>query len=64
MFDKSGQILNVGYDDNNIRLFNPKNMKMDKIYKGHDDSVLDIGFDANNRFMVSCGADRTFRIWN
>ncbi len=59
----SGQILTVGFDDGNIRLFNQKSMKMDKVHKGHDDSILDLVYDASNAYLVSCSSDKTFRIW-
>jgi WD40 repeat protein len=62
-YDLSGQVLTVGYDDGNIRLFNQKTMKMDKVHKGHDDSILDLTFDSSNTYLASCRADRTYRIW-
>lgn len=62
-FDKSGVVLAVGFDDSNIRIFNTRNQKMDTIYKGHEEPILDIVYDPNNKAMVSCSADKTFRIW-
>jgi WD40 repeat protein len=61
--DKSGVTVVVGYDDSNIRIFNTKSLKQETIYKGHDDAILDILYDPNNKALVSCGADKTFRIW-
>lgn len=38
-------------------------MRMDTMYKGHEDSVLDIIYDPNNKSLVSCSTDNSFRIW-
>jgi WD40 repeat protein len=59
----SGQILAVGYDDTNIRIFNPKTMKMETIYQGHGGAVLDLVYDVNNLTLVSASEDRSFKIW-
>jgi WD40 repeat protein len=56
-------VLTVGFDDGNIRLFNQKTMKMDKIHKGHEDSILDLVYDASNTYLVSASVDKTYRIW-
>ena len=61
-FDKSGNLLAVGYDDSNIRIFSGIK-KSDAMYKGHEDAVLDLLYDPNNASLLSCGADRTFKIW-
>ena len=61
-FDKSGQVLVVGYEDAVIRVFNPKTGKKETEYRGHEDSVLDIKF-GKNKSLLSSSADKTFRIW-
>ncbi|MCQ2817169.1 MAG: hypothetical protein MJ252_07880 [archaeon] len=61
-FDKSGTVLAVGYDDNNIRIF-PTGKKSDVVFKGHDDAVLDLMYDPNNMSLLSASADRSFKIW-
>jgi WD40 repeat protein len=38
-------------------------MRMDTMYKGHDDAVLDLIYDPNNKSLVSSSADKSFRIW-
>lgn len=53
----------MGYDDTNIRVFNVRNARMDTMYKGHEDAILDIVYDPNNKSLVSCSSDKTFRIW-
>lgn len=62
-FDKSGVVLSAGYDDSQIRIFNTRNLKYDTKYPGHEDAILDLVYDPNNKFLVSCSADKTFRIW-
>ncbi len=62
-FDKSGNMLVVGYDDSNIRVFNAQNVRMETIFKGHEDGVLDLIFDPNNKSLITASSDKTFRIW-
>lgn len=62
-FDKSGQVLVVGYEDAIIRIFNPKNGKKETEYRGHEDSILDVKFNIKNKCLLSSSADKTFRIW-
>lgn len=62
-FDKSGVILAVGFDDSNIRIVNSKTGKVDTVYKGHEEAVLDLMYDPNNMALISCSGDKTFRIW-
>ena len=61
-FDRTGDQLAVGYDDNNIRLFKT-GQKYETMFKGHDDAVLDLMYDPNNVLLISASADRTFKIW-
>jgi WD40 repeat protein len=62
-FDLSGQVLAVGYDDTNIRIFNPKTMKMETVYQGHSGAVLDLQYDINNLTLVSASEDKSFKVW-
>ena len=63
-FDKSGVVLAVGYDNGDLRLMNIKNIQnMDTSCPGNEDAILDVMFDTDNKALVSCGADRTFRIF-
>lgn len=56
-------MLCVGYDDSNIRVFNAQNVRMETIFKGHEDGVLDLMFDPNNKSLITTSADKTFRVW-
>ncbi|MFN0174562.1 MAG: caspase family protein [Saprospiraceae bacterium] len=35
-----------------------------QMFKGHDDTVLKIGFSPDNRWLISASADNTVRIWD
>lgn len=35
-----------------------------KEYSGHDGSVQDLVFDPLGKFIVSCGADCSFKLWS
>ena len=63
-FDKSGMVLAVGYDNGDLRMLNVKNIQnTDIACPGNEDAVLDVIFDTDNKALVSCGADKTFRIF-
>jgi len=38
-------------------------LKVTTMYKGHDGPILDLIYDANNKALVSCSSDKSFRIW-
>ncbi|CAD8213124.1 unnamed protein product [Paramecium octaurelia] len=61
--DKSGSILLVGSDDQQIRLYNETTQKQEHTLKGHEDAVQDVAFDYNSKMIISCGSDATFRIY-
>ena len=61
-FAKTGNVCAVGYDDSNIRIF-ISGKTSETMYKGHDDSVLDLMYDPNNVSLLSCSSDRSFKIW-
>jgi WD40 repeat protein len=63
-FDKSGVVLAVGYDNGDLRVLNVKNIQNTDIScPGNEDAVLDVIFDSENKALVTCGADKTFRIF-
>jgi hypothetical protein len=65
-FDKSGAVLAIGYDSGLIIQMNIKNLKNNKEaeLKGNDDAVLDMVFDSENKSLITCGSDKTFRIFS
>ena len=45
-------------------MFNVKNIQnTDVTCPGNEDAILDVIFDPNNKALVTCGADKTFRIF-
>jgi len=63
IFDKSGSILVVGSEDGSAYAINTDNGDVVQTLRGHEQGVQDLVFDPNGRFLVSAGADATFRIW-
>lgn len=64
--DKSGVFFAVASDEGVIKLFNDqtsKEKKPEAILSGHEDAVQDAIFDYNSKMLISCSADKSFRIW-
>lgn len=62
-FDRSGALLAIGSEDGNIYLHKVDTGDEVTTLKGHDDAVQDLVFDVNGKFLLSGGADNTFRYW-
>ncbi|MBU0765201.1 MAG: hypothetical protein KJ607_10245 [Bacteroidetes bacterium] len=58
-FTRNGGRWGAVYNDNTIMLLNPE-----KIFSGHSDSIITVGFCSTGRLMVSASRDRTVKIWN
>ena len=64
IFDKSSQSIYVASEDSTIKVFNLLTKEKEGELKGHEDAVLDITFDwGKDGYLVSAGADCSFRIW-
>lgn len=64
-FDKSGVVLAVGYDSGALKFMNIKNLKnADSINTENQDAILDLVFDSENKCLITCSADKTFRIFS
>eukprot|EP00744_Colponema_vietnamica_P002135 GILI01003430.1.p1 GENE.GILI01003430.1~~GILI01003430.1.p1 ORF type:complete len:584 (+),score=152.36 GILI01003430.1:45-1796(+) len=63
-FDRSGRVLSIASGDGSVKLHNLLEDRTVAVFVGHDDSVQDVVFDPNGKFVVSCGADCTFRVWS
>ena len=50
--------------DGTIRLWNVKTGKSEKTLSGHKKDVLSVCFSPDNRLIMSCGRDRTIKLWN
>ncbi len=61
-----GKYLAVGgiLNGNNIRIFDFYTGKLLKLLKGHTDSVLDICFSEDGRYLISSGYDKRVIIWD
>ena len=64
IFDKACQSVFVASEDSTIKVFNLLTKEKDGELKGHEDAVLDLTFDGGkDGYLVSAGADCSFRIW-
>jgi len=63
-FDRSGTILAIGSEDGNIYVHKADTGDEITTLKGHDDSVQDLLFDVNGKYLISGGADNSFRYWS
>eukprot|EP01012_Entosiphon_sulcatum_P029175 TRINITY_DN3549_c0_g1_i1.p1 TRINITY_DN3549_c0_g1~~TRINITY_DN3549_c0_g1_i1.p1 ORF type:complete len:588 (-),score=85.67 TRINITY_DN3549_c0_g1_i1:10-1773(-) len=62
--DRSGTYLAAASDSGVIFITNLVDEKEPvRQLKAHEDAVLDVAFDANGQFLVSCGSDATWRFW-
>eukprot|EP01006_Ploeotia_vitrea_P056064 TRINITY_DN68062_c5_g4_i1.p1 TRINITY_DN68062_c5_g4~~TRINITY_DN68062_c5_g4_i1.p1 ORF type:complete len:602 (-),score=53.96 TRINITY_DN68062_c5_g4_i1:1525-3279(-) len=64
-FDRSGTFIAVASDDGLIKTCNLTDEKEGvKSMRGHEDAVLALVWDANSNFLISGGADATWRFWS
>lgn len=64
IFDKAGVSVYVASEDGSIRIFNANTGEKEGELKGHEDSVLDLTWDCGKEgYLVSAGADCSFRLW-
>jgi WD40 repeat protein len=61
-FETSGKTIITGGDDMSINLWSDE-LQLKKSLTGHEDAVLDVLFDYNNKYIISSGNDDTFRLW-
>ncbi len=65
VFDKSGSIIAVAYDDARIALYSSVTCELISELSGHEDSVQSLLFDnLNSNYLISGSSDTTFRIWS
>ena len=65
LFDRSGQFVFVASEDSTIKVFNCQTGEKESELKGHEDAVLDLTWDNQKEqgYLVSAGADCSFRMW-
>ena len=64
VFDRAGETVAVASDDGTVKCFGADHGEMVAELAGHDDAVQAVAFDPHGKFVVSCGSDATFRLWN
>ena len=64
IFDKSNSQVFVASEDASIKIFNTATGEKDGELKGHEDAVLDLTWDnTKDGYLLSAGADCSFRLW-
>jgi WD40 repeat protein len=64
IFDKAQENAYVACEDGTIKVFKMETGEKDGELKGHDDAVLDLTWDnAKDGYLISAGADCSFRMW-
>ena len=63
-FDRSSETVAVASDDGTVKCFSAVDGELIVELKGHEDAVQGVVFDPFGKFLVSCGSDHTFRLWN
>lgn len=59
----NGELLISGCNDFNIRLWNSKNGELNRVFKGHFDSIKTVAF-RDDEYFASSGKDKIIKIWH
>jgi len=54
----------TGCFDNTCRIWSCRDWSMIKELTGHESKVAHIDIAPNSQFLISCGYDRTWKIWH
>jgi len=57
------QVLAVASDDGKVKCYNGKTGALLNELAGHEDAVQAVLFDRQGQYLVSCGSDNSFRLW-
>lgn len=60
---KSGELLLTASYDATIKVWRTRDWKLLSTLKGHDGKVMGADFAPDEKHIVSCGFDRTFKLW-
>jgi len=63
-FNYSGNLLAIGFETGNIRLWSISQNKVIQSLSGHQAMITDIDFRKDDKFMLSSSTDGTARLWN
>ncbi|KAH7484521.1 hypothetical protein PRIC1_003831 [Phytophthora ramorum] len=59
----SGELLLSASYDSSIKLWRTRDWKLMTTLRGHDGKVMSADFAPDEKHIVSCGFDRTFKLW-
>lgn len=59
----SGELLLSASYDSSIKLWRTRDWKLMTTLRGHDGKVMSADFAPDEKHVVSCGFDRTFKLW-
>lgn len=63
-FSPDGRLLVSGGYDDNLHLFDVRNGKLLRQFKGHTNAVLSAGFSPDGKTLVTASKDGTVKLWN
>jgi len=62
-FDRSGKVLTIASGDASVKIFNVEEKVFLTNLEGHDDSVQDVAFGQNDKYLVTASSDCTFCLY-
>merc|ERR1712072_1242805 len=62
-FDKSGKVLTIASGDASVKVFNVEEKLFLTNLEGHEDSVMDVAFGLNDKYLVTASSDCTFCLY-
>ncbi|KAL8867525.1 MAG: hypothetical protein Q9174_005611, partial [Haloplaca sp. 1 TL-2023] len=60
---KAGTFFVSGGFDKNVKIYSADDWSLAKSLSGHSGNVLGVDVTADSRWIVSCGHDRTVKLW-
>jgi WD40 repeat protein len=63
-YSPDGKSLAVGLGDGSIKMFDPETLSLRYTLQGHFKSVLSVGFNKDNKYLVSGSTDQMIKVWN
>lgn len=62
-FDRSGKVVTIASGDASVKVFNVEDKVFLANLEGHDDSVQDVCFGQNDKYLVTASSDCTFCLY-
>lgn len=63
-FDSAGKYLAAGHLDNTLCIWDVEQSQIHRELYGHEDTIRDLCFSPDGKWLVSVGDDRTIRFWD